>query len=84
MALRYQSGEDIQKGDRVRFGGAPGEIELVADPLAPCPETEWYIQEFSRGVMFFEWDEPGHKKKYSRVFLSDPENDEDLMLVRRG
>ena len=41
VPLKYQSGEQIAKGDRVLFHGEPGEIELVADPLANDPETEW-------------------------------------------
>jgi hypothetical protein len=82
MPLRYQSGEGIQKGDRVTYARAAGEIELVADPLTPTPETDWYIQEFGRGVMFLEWGEPG-TRKYGRVFLTAPEDDEDLDFVSR-
>jgi len=33
MALTYQSGEYIQIGDRVTYGGNEGTIELVVDAL---------------------------------------------------
>jgi hypothetical protein len=53
MALKYQSGEEIRKGDRVLFHRNPAEIELAAsDP--DDPEAAWYIQEFGGGVMLLE------------------------------
>jgi hypothetical protein len=30
----YQSGETIMHGDRVLYGGNPGEIEFIIDPCA--------------------------------------------------
>jgi len=53
MNLKYQSGEEIRKGDSVRFHGEPGRIELVA--LEPGDaETDWFIQEYGGGVMVLE------------------------------
>ena len=50
MTLRYLSGEEIKKGDRVLFHGEPGEIEFVAvDPKDR--ETGWYVQQYGGGVM---------------------------------
>ena len=33
MALMYQTGEDIHRGDRVTYGGNAGVIELVVEAL---------------------------------------------------
>jgi hypothetical protein len=50
MPLRYQSGQEIKKGDRVRFHGNPAEIEIVAcDPSDP--EHAGYVKEFGGGVL---------------------------------
>ena len=53
MTFRYQSGEEIRKGDRVRFHGNPSEIELVAFD-ANDPEHAWFVQEEGGGVMISE------------------------------
>jgi hypothetical protein len=50
MTLRYQSGEEIRKGDRVRFHGNPAEVELVATDTND-PDQEWHVREFGGGVM---------------------------------
>jgi hypothetical protein len=53
MILKYRSGEEIKKGDRVLFHGNAGEVELVAcDPNDP--EAAWHIQEFGGGVLILE------------------------------
>jgi hypothetical protein len=49
VPLRYQSGEEIVKGDRVLLHGELGEIERVADPLVDDPETKWYVKEYGGG-----------------------------------
>lgn len=77
MPLKYQSGEEIRKGDRVLFHRARGVVELVADPLISDPETNWYVQEYGRGVMVLQPGELG------RCFISDTENAEDLDFVSR-
>lgn len=78
VPLRYQSGEEIKKGDRVLFHGEPGQIELVADPLVNDPETKWYVQEYGGGVMVAE------PKVSGRAFVSDTENAEDLIFASRS
>jgi hypothetical protein len=78
VPLKYQSGEQIAKGDRVLFHGEPGEIELVADPLINDPETEWYVKEHGGGVMVVE------PKVFGRAFLSNTEGAEDLIFVSRS
>ena len=53
LILKYRSGEEIRKGDRVLFHGNPAEIELVArDPNDS--EAAWYMQEFGGGVMILD------------------------------
>ena len=39
MSLKYQSGEEIKKGDRVLFHREPARIELVASEPGD-PETD--------------------------------------------
>jgi len=53
MILKYQTGEETQKGDRILFHCEPGRIELVATEPGD-PETDWYIQKYGGGVMIIE------------------------------
>jgi hypothetical protein len=79
MALKYQSGQDIKKGDRILYHGNPAEIELVAtDPNDS--EATWYIQEFGGGVMVLDPMASG------RTFISADQipEDEDLEFVSRS
>jgi hypothetical protein len=78
MPLKYQSGEEIMKGDRVLLSGDPGVIELVADSLIHDPDTLWYIEEFGGGVMISQL------KRLGSVFVHEPETDGDLEFVSRG
>jgi hypothetical protein len=77
VSLTYTTGEEIRKGDRVLFHSESGEIELVADPAVPDPETDWYVQEHGPGVMILE------PKNFGRVFLPEPQTVEDLEFVAR-
>ena len=80
MALRYQSGEEIRKGDQVLWHGEdPGEIELVVDPLVKDPETEWLLKEYGPGAMVVEVI----PKAFGRVYVHT-EDVEDLVLVSRA
>jgi hypothetical protein len=44
MIFRYQTGEEIEKGDRVLFHGEPAEIEFLAAVPTGDPAFDWYIQ----------------------------------------
>jgi hypothetical protein len=77
MPFTYKSGQEIKKGDRVLYHDEPGEIELVADPRVSDAEVAWYINEYGGGVLVIE------PKIFGRVFISDVENDEDLIFVSR-
>jgi hypothetical protein len=79
MVLKYQSGEEIRKGDRVLFHRNPAEIELVAyDPNDPV--ASWYIQEFGGGVMVLD------PRVSGRTFISSDQipEEEDLEFVSRA
>ena len=76
MPLKYQSGIDVRKGDRVTYHGEPGEIELVKG-LAGDPGTDWLVDEFGPGVMVLE------PKVFGRVYVSPVEDDEHLVFVSR-
>ncbi|MGC4086123.1 MAG: hypothetical protein QM736_29380 [Vicinamibacterales bacterium] len=77
MDLTYQSGESIQKGDRVMYGGNAGTIELVVDGLNGDPETDWLFASHGAGVMLVE------PIVFGRVYLSTPHDKEDLVFVAR-
>jgi hypothetical protein len=53
LILKYRSGEEIRKGDRVLFHGNRAEVELVAvDPNEA--EDAWFVQERGGGVMILD------------------------------
>jgi hypothetical protein len=81
LLLKYRSGEEIRKGDRVRFHGNPAEIELVScDRDDPTPQVAWHMKEFGGGVLILDPSVSG------RTFVpSDQlEEYEDLEFVSRG
>lgn len=76
--MKYQSGEEIQKGDKVLFHGEPGEIEFIVDTLTGDPAMDWYMKEQGPGVMILE------PRRSGRAFIKDTENAEDLVLLSRS
>ena len=77
--LKYRSGEEIKRGDRVLLHGEQGEIELVAaDP--EDPEGSWYAKEFGGGVLISK------AKKFGRLFIraSELQEYEDLEFLSRA
>jgi len=76
MLFFYQTGEQIQKGDLVRYYDEPGDVEFVADP-AEDP-ADWYVEAHGGGVMVRE------PKHFGSVFIGDPADDEDLEFVARS
>jgi hypothetical protein len=79
MVLKYRTGEEIKKGDHVRYYKNPATIELVATDPAD-PETDWYVQEFGGGVMILDPVVSG------RTFIGadDIHSEEDLEFVSRA
>ena len=53
MALSYQTGQEIQNGDRVLFHRNPATVELVASSPGDA-ETSWFVQEYGGGVMILD------------------------------
>jgi hypothetical protein len=81
MKLKYQSGEEIMKGDRVLFHGEPAEVEFVVDEAAEDAALDWYRQEFGGGVMIRE------PKHFGAAFIpaeSLPETEDLEFLSRAG
>jgi hypothetical protein len=74
--MKYQSGEEIRKGDRVLFHGEPGKVEFIADVLIGDPAMDWYMKEHGPGVMVAE-------RKAGRTFVSDTEATGDLEFISR-
>jgi hypothetical protein len=74
MSLKYESGEQVQAGDQVRYHNEPARIEFVAK--GDDPDTAWYVEQFGGGCMIRA---PG----FGCVFVSKPHEDEDLEFVSR-
>ena len=78
MALKYQTGEEILRGDRVTYGGNAGVIELVVEALTGDTEEDWLFESSGPGIMVAE------PKVFGRVYLRAPHEDEDLLFVARA
>ena len=78
MPLTYQSGENIQTGDRVTYGGNAGTIELVVERLTGDLEQDWLFESNGAGIMVAE------PKVFGRVYLHDPHDEEELLFVARA
>lgn len=77
MPLKYCSGEEIRKGDRIRLGTEYGVIEFIADPAISDPDTRWYVEEHGDGVML-------SVERLGLVFADHPQEDDELEFVSRG
>jgi hypothetical protein len=80
FVLKYRSGEEIKKGDRVLFHGNLAEVQLVScDPNDPDPEVVWHIKEYGGGVLISDPIVSG------RTFIPKDQLDEyeDLEFVSR-
>lgn len=78
QVLRYQSGDDIREGDRVTYGGNPAVVELVVAGPSDDETRDWHFRTSGPGVMIAEPHE------FGRVYLSSPDDEEDLLLVARA
>jgi hypothetical protein len=54
IVLKYQSGEEIKKGDRVLFHRESGQIELVAVEPTGDLENDWHMRKHGGGIMILE------------------------------
>ena len=78
MALTYQTGEEIQRGDRVTYGGNQGVVELVVEASTGEPEEDWLFETHGAGIMVAE------PKVFGRVYWNAPQEEEDLHFVGRA
>jgi hypothetical protein len=78
QVLRYQSGDDIQEGDRVTYGGNPAVVELVVSGPSDDENRDWHFRASGPGVMIAE------PRVFGRVYLTSPDDEEDLLLVARA
>jgi len=76
--MKYQSGEEIRKGDRVLFHGEAAEIEFIAEGPVGNPAMDWNVKHNGPGVMILE------PKFFGRVYIRDSEASEDLVFVSRN
>ncbi|HEY6488533.1 MAG: hypothetical protein WCC26_14500 [Terracidiphilus sp.] len=77
--LRYLSGEEICRGDRVRFHGYPAEIDFPASDLND-PEHRWFVQQYGGGVMIQDPAVSG----CTFIPVDQLKNYEDLVFVARS
>ncbi len=75
--MKYKSGEEIRKGERVLFHGEPGEIEFVVDAVIGDPAMDWYVKEYGAGAKVAE-------PKAGSTFVSDTVGAEELRFISRG
>lgn len=76
--LRYQSGDDIREGDRVTYGGNPGVVELVVTGPSGDETRDWHFRASGPGITIAE------PRVFGRVYLSSPDDEEDLVLIARA
>lgn len=77
--LRYVSGEEICKGDRVQFHGNAAQIEFAAADLKD-PEHGWFVRQYGGGVMV---KDPG-VSGLTFIPVDQLKSYEDLEFVARG
>jgi hypothetical protein len=77
--LRYLSGEEICKGDRIRFHGHRALIEFAAAELND-PENAWFVLRYGGGVMVNDPAICG----CTFIPVDQLKNYEDLEFVARG
>jgi hypothetical protein len=77
--LCYLSGEEIRKGDRVRFHGHQAEIDFAASDLND-PQHAWFVLQYGGGVMVNDPFISG----CTFIPVDQLKNYEDLEFVTRG
>jgi hypothetical protein len=83
MVLMYRTGEEIRRGDRIRFHGNAAEIGAVASNSFCDPNdaaTTWYGQEYGGGVMIL--DPMGSGRTFIRA--GEIPGYEDLEFISRA
>lgn len=73
--LTYATGEEVRTGDNVLYHSERGRIEFVA--LRGDVAAQWYVQQYGSGCMVVTTG-------VGRVFIADPNVEEELEFVSRG
>lgn len=60
MTLRYHSGHEVKKGDRIRYHGEPAVVNFVVIERTGDPSVDWYMDEFPEGGCMLEASAFGH------------------------
>ena len=76
--FHYVSGDEVRRGDQVRYHGEPGEVQFVVSERVGDAAMDWYLDEYGGGgLMIFT-------ENFGRVFLTSNDIDESLQFVERG
>jgi hypothetical protein len=80
MSIFYQSGEQVRTGDKIVYGGSPGQVEYVVEVPTGDPAMDWHLTHSPNGGIMLKTIAMGF------VFLPDDQvaDDEDLDFVSRS
>ena len=75
--LRYTSGDEIRKGDRIRYDGDRGQVVFLATERLGDPAHDWYLDQFPGGGLMIEVEG-------NNIFVGVADIDDELQLVSRA
>jgi hypothetical protein len=76
--FRYLSGDEVERGDQVRYHGQPAKVEFVVSDRTDDPMVDWYVDEYPGGGFMISAD------GFGRVFLTLDDIDEDLEFIAKA
>lgn len=76
--LMYRSGEEVRRGDCVKFHGNPGKVQFIVTELTGGPSMDWYLDEFPGGGFMIA------AEGFGNVFVGPEDIDDDLEFVLRA
>jgi hypothetical protein len=77
-SLRYATGEEVKRGDRVLYRGLEGIVEFVVVENTGDPALDWYLTQFAGGGIMIRTPELGP------TFLSAQDVDGDILFIARA
>jgi hypothetical protein len=77
-SLRYDTGNEVRPGDRIRYQGQPGVVNFVALEKTGDPSIDWYIDEFRGGGFMIDANAFGH------VFVSSRDIRDHVEFIGRA
>ena len=78
MSLRYDSGDEVRPGDRIRYHGEPAVVNFVAVEKTGDQSIDWYVDEFPGGGFMLE------ANSFGRVFVSSIDINDHVQFVARA